>query len=579
MPIASEVLEGDLPLRVNYLQLETKKRAATDNTNHESKRCVQKKKKFTPDSELRFKLESCSKVGDVTGALDIYDSSKDQGVKLSQYHYNVLLYLCSSAALGVIVPGKGSRHQKSSSEVAATVEDEGILFRGNMTALVPRNTTGLSQEVMKLALDRGLEIYERMKLEGISANEAAFTSIARLAVAKRDGDLAFSLVKEMTTSGITPKLRSYGPALYTYFKSNRVDKAFEVDDHMRSFGVQPEEMELQILLELSLKAGQEQRVYSVLHRLRRSVREVSPSTATTIERWFSSDAASSSGSDKKYDDEDVRRALAAQGGGGLELGWIGSGRWSVKRTALDASGVCESCRHKMAAVDLNAEETNRFAENLAALACEKERDANSFKEFQEWMAEHGPFDAIVDGANVALFNQNFSAGGFSFSQLNSVVTELSNQHGKSPLVILHKRRVTGGPAASPQSQELLKQWTAANALYTAATGSNDDWYWLYAAVTCKCLLVSNDEMRDHLFQMLGNDLFPRWKERHQARFGFSNSNPFFDMPPPYSTVIQECENGSWHFPISRGNDEDDEAEEPHKQPRSWLCIRRDEETK
>ncbi|EFJ15811.1 hypothetical protein SELMODRAFT_117602 [Selaginella moellendorffii] len=527
MPIASEVLEGDLPLRVNYLQLETKKRAATDNTNHESKRCVQKKKKFTPDSELRFKLESCSKVGDVTGALDIYDSSKDQGVKLSQYHYNVLLYLCSSAALGVI-----------------------------------------------LALDRGLEIYERMKLEGISANEAAFTSIARLAVAKRDGDLAFSLVKEMTTSGITPKLRSYGPALYTYFKSNQVDKAFEVDDHMRSFGVQPEEMELQILLELSLKAGLDQRVYSVLHRLRRSVREVSPSTATTIERWFSSDAASSSGSDKKYDDEDVRRALAAQGGGGLELGWIGSGGWSVKRTALDASGVCESCRHKMAAVDLNAEETNRFAENLAALACEKERDANSFKEFQEWMAEHGPFDAIVDGANVALFNQNFSAGGFSFSQLNSVVTELSNQHGKSPLVILHKRRVTGGPAASPQSQELLKQWTAANALYTAATGSNDDWYWLYAAVTCKCLLVSNDEMRDHLFQMLGNDLFPRWKERHQVKLRALSYNPFFDMPPPYSTVIQECENGSWHFPISRGNDENDEAEEPRKQPRSWLCITR-----
>lgn len=41
-------------------------------------------------------------------------------------------------------------------------------------------------------------------------------------------------------------------------------------------------------------------------------------------------------------------------------------------------------------------------------------------------------------------------------------------------------------------------------------------YWLYAAVSCKCLLVTNDEMRDHLFQLLGTSFFPRWKEKHQV---------------------------------------------------------------
>lgn len=43
-------------------------------------------------------------------------------------------------------------------------------------------------------------------------------------------------------------------------------------------------------------------------------------------------------------------------------------------------------------------------------------------------------------------------------------------------------------------------------------------YWLYAAIKFKCLLVTNDEMRDHIFQLLGNDFFPRWKERHQVIF-------------------------------------------------------------
>lgn len=41
-------------------------------------------------------------------------------------------------------------------------------------------------------------------------------------------------------------------------------------------------------------------------------------------------------------------------------------------------------------------------------------------------------------------------------------------------------------------------------------------YWLYAAVNCKSLLVTNDEMRDHLFQLLGTSFFPRWKEKHQV---------------------------------------------------------------
>ena len=41
-------------------------------------------------------------------------------------------------------------------------------------------------------------------------------------------------------------------------------------------------------------------------------------------------------------------------------------------------------------------------------------------------------------------------------------------------------------------------------------------YWLYAAVRYKSLLVTNDEMRDHIFELLGNDFFPKWKERHQV---------------------------------------------------------------
>ena len=41
---------------------------------------------------------------------------------------------------------------------------------------------------------------------------------------------------------------------------------------------------------------------------------------------------------------------------------------------------------------------------------------------------------------------------------------------------------------------------------------------MYAAVKAgpKGLLVSNDQMRDHLFQLLAPRFFQKWKQRHQV---------------------------------------------------------------
>merc|ERR1712166_1087740 len=44
----------------------------------------------------------------------------------------------------------------------------------------------------------------------------------------------------------------------------------------------------------------------------------------------------------------------------------------------------------------------------------------------------------------------------------------------------------------------------------------------HAALKYKSLVVTNDEMRDHHFQMLAPKFFLRWKERHQIHFDFGN---------------------------------------------------------
>ncbi|KAL6537924.1 RNase P 2 [Orobanche hederae] len=91
-------------------------------------------------------------------------------------------------------------------------------------------------------------------------------------------------------------------------------------------------------------------------------------------------------------------------------------------------------------------------------------------------------------------------------------------------------------------------------------------YWLYAAVKLKCLLVTNDEMRDHIFELIGSNFFFRWKERHQVRYTFLKGSLKLIMPPSYSIVIQESEKGSWHVPIA--------GEVSDESLRNWLCVNR-----
>ena len=68
------------------------------------------------------------------GALDLYDSAMRKGIELGQYHYTVLLYLCSLAALGVIRLAKSGIGSRSldmlspSSEVCGGVSEDLVEF-------------------------------------------------------------------------------------------------------------------------------------------------------------------------------------------------------------------------------------------------------------------------------------------------------------------------------------------------------------------------------------------------------------------------------------------------------------------
>ncbi|KAI7736819.1 hypothetical protein M8C21_015825, partial [Ambrosia artemisiifolia] len=300
------------------------------------------------------------------------------------------------------------------------------------------------------------------------------------------------------------------------------------------------------------------------------VRCVSESTVEVIERWFSGESGERVGGGVgEWDMERVKDVMVKNGGGWHGLGWVGNGKWVVTRTSVDSGGCCCGCGERLACVDIGKEDTEKFAQSVVALAVEREKRSN-FTQFQNWLDQHNDFEAIVDGANIGLYQQNFADGGFSVPQLEAVVKELYKRSNKWPLVILHEKRLHT-LLANPSNREILEEWIDNGVLYGTPVGSNDDWYWLYASVKLKCMLVTNDEMRDHIFELLGSSFFPMWKERHQVHYTFPKGQVKLEMPPPYSVVIQESERGAWHVPVM--------SESNNESQRTWLCITRSETCK
>ncbi|KAL3586280.1 hypothetical protein D5086_013147 [Populus alba] len=571
--------------------------------------------------KLRVRLDMCSKRGDVIAAIQLYDLAQREGIKMGQYHYAVLLYLCSSAAVGSVQPAKSGsesgRRAIDSLDVSNEIskvkfqelselrdEDDRKVGAAELHIRVSNNSKKLadadrepgsiaemelnqgsafgnlndkeslvqffnecnklnfqhldgrpshgkykdvnmhgnheiqfSEDVKKYALQRGFEIFEKMCKEKVPINEAALTAVARMAMSMGNGDLAFEMVKQMDALGINPKLRSYGPALSVFCSSGDIDRAFYVEKHMLEHGVYPEEPELKALLRVSVEGGKGDKAASRVGKT----------------KW------------------DVKEAIENGGGGWHGQGWLGKGKWTVSYTSVGLDGICKYCGQKLTTIDLDAVETEKFAESVASIAIKRDRDS-SFQRFQKWLDYYGPFEAVIDGANAGIYNQ----GRFMPSKINAVANGIRQKlpSKKWPLIVLHNKRITGRKMDGPVNKAFLEKWKNADALYATPTGSNDDWYWLYAAIKFKCLIVTNDEMRDHTFHLLGNDFFPRWKERHQVHFRFTDAGPDFDMPPPCSVVIQESEKGHWHIPIETecagggGGEGGGEAE------REWLCITR-----
>ena len=135
--------------------------------------------------------------------------------------------------------------------------------------------------------------------------------------------------------------------------------------------------------------------------------------------------------------------------------------------------------------------------------------------------EQEPYEVVIDGANIGYFNQSFASAPkhVDYEQIDWVVRYFTDILGKRVLLVMHHRHFTRHMLPN-KYRGLYESWINTGILYKTPPGMNDDWFWMHAALKYKALVVTNDEMRDHQFQMLAPKFFLRWKERHQVYFDF-----------------------------------------------------------
>lgn len=192
-------------------------------------------------------------------------------------------------------------------------------------------------------------------------------------------------------------------------------------------------------------------------------------------------------------------------------------------------------------------------------------------------------DVVIDGANIGYFKQNFAHAPkhVDYRQIDRVVRNLQKE-GKNVLLFLHERHFSR--KMMPRwAEPIVSGWEQDKVLFRTPHGSNDDWFWMHAALWCGrgTMVLSNDEMRDHHFQMLAHRHFLRWKERQQVHFDVeakARRNVVLSYPPSYSRRIQKLDGKSLVIPLAKQGDENrfldglHEADESAPKEETYVCI-------
>jgi ribonuclease P protein 3 len=522
--------------------------------------------------EVRRRIQVGCRFNDLATAMEVYEQALANDVRVEPQSVYNLLNLCDGLERAVHIGTPKTTCSTEQTEPAKLIRP------------VDADTR------QKYAF----RIKHRMDELKLPLNETAFTALVKVLCRNKQVDKAEKLLDDAERiQQCRPKLRLYSAILITHCELGNLKRALQIWKRLTDQHLVISEKECAVMMQCGVSIGSSMVMQSVLSDLAEDVLVPSKDSVAAVLQWFESPhaihqnevAAQLNTEDTnlirillKEIHQDIDELPPTMGPVVCTKGWIVSSMCPIDiKTGILQKGCLKGCKLKPVALsDRSWAEMKRMNESIVVDG-EIEGHSSKFQggrkgkkrrgfspeerkaqwtRFCDFIEKKGDLDVVMDGANIGYFQTNFAGASkhVDYVQINWIVQHFLKLN-KKVLLVLHERHFASHLMPA-QYRPLVDEWERLGVLYKTPPGMNDDWFWLHAALTYKTLVITNDECRDHHFQMLAPRMFLRWKDRHMIHFSFGAWTPNNDgkggpnvrqvdlvYPEIYSRRIQRVEDG------------------------------------
>jgi ribonuclease P protein 3 len=520
--------------------------------------------------EVRRRIQVGCRFNDLATAMEVYEEALANDVRVEAQSFYNLLNLCDGLERAVHIGTPKSTGSTDPTEPPKVI----------------RSVDGCTRQ------KNAFRIKQRMDELKLPLNETAFTALVKVLCRNKQVDQAEKLLDDAERiQQCRPKLRLYSAILITHCELGNLKRALQVWKRLTDQNIAISEKEYTLMMQCAVSIGSSMVTQSVLSDLAEDVLVPSKDSVAAILQWYESPHAIHKGevaAQLNTGDINLIRTLLEEihqkvdevapsmGPVVCTKGWVVSSMCPIDiQTGILQKGCLKGCQLKPVALsDRSWAEMKRMNESIVVDG-ELEGHSSKFQggrkgkkrrgfspeerkatwaRFCEFLDKKGDLDVVLDGANIGYFQTNFAGASkhVDYVQINWIVQHFLKLN-KKVLLVLHERHFASHLMPA-QYRPLVEEWERMGVLYQTPPGMNDDWFWLHAALMYRTLVITNDEMRDHHFQMLAPRMFLRWKDRHMIHFSFGTWTPNKDggpnvrqielvYPEIYSRRIQRVEDG------------------------------------
>jgi len=346
------------------------------------------------------------------------------------------------------------------------------------------------------------DIFRKLQAKG-GVKEATFSMMINANCKMNKIDEALLILEDMKRQNHYPKLRTYRSFLEAYANLGDMEGGFGMFNELKEDkDFELEERDYVTMIHLATKGQDQNRFHGVMNEFMENVFLPRKETWETLKQWFRSPAA--------------------------------GGDWKCQEAEInEEDGKCSACGRKLCSVyvsDIEREqmvfETLNLAVNSIPATCDEPKE--HFKDFAQKITEKlktQKIYAVLDGANIGYKTRKNQESEERPEKTNLMLIDIVVKHLQSEsqngiILILHERHLADPP---DEYKEIIKRWKEEEILFEVPRGgANDDFYWIWATLKCggNTLMITNDKMRDHHFNLLVTKPFKIWRERHMTRFYF-----------------------------------------------------------